>query len=301
MYIVFNKEEGGDYLKHILESILRFFCVVFGLILLSAFVGLFTKGIQLNIGMYLDNIIQIIQGLTSPQNIVFIGPTGFEYSIFIDFWDNYFYSMILFLTALLISIVIGIFITYLTILLPQKSNQFIVKIVSLLESLPDLLIIIIIQLAVLFYYKRTGTLLFSTAGTSQNKTYFLPMISLSLIPAVMVFKVILYLANEELEKTYILLAKSKGFNSSELFFSHVLRNIAPNIIIHSKSIILILLSSMVVFEKLFNINGIFSFIIAYPNPDIIAFTLIMIYIPIFILYTLVTKIIYKQTGQRLEW
>lgn len=288
-------------MKYILESFLRFFCVVIGLILLSAFVGLFTKGTQLSMGVYKDNLIQIIQGLTRPQNIVFIGPTGFEYSIFIDFWDNYFYSLILFLTALLISIVIGIVVSFLTTLLPQNSNQFIGKAVSLLESIPDLLIIIILQFAVLFYYKQTGVLLFSTAGTSQNKTYFLPIIALSLIPAIMVFKVIFYLVNEEMQKSYVLLAKSKGFNNSRIFFSHVLRNIAPNIIIHSKSIILILLSSMVVFEKLFNIHGIFSYIIAYPNPDIIAFTLIMIYVPVFLIYTVIIKIIYKQTGQRLEW
>ncbi|MER2170183.1 MAG: ABC transporter permease subunit [Psychrobacillus psychrodurans] len=288
-------------MKYILDSFLRFFCVVIGLILLSAFAGLFTMGTQLSMGDYKDNLIQIIQGLTRPQNIVFIGPTGFEYSIFIDFWDNYFYSLILFLTALLISIVMGIIVSFLTTLLPQKSNQFIGKTVSLLESIPDLLIIIILQFAVLFYYKQTGVLLFSTAGTSQNKTYLLPIISLSLIPAIMVFKVIFYLVNEEMQKSYVLLAKGKGFNTFQIFFSHVLRNIAPNIIIHSKSIILILLSSMVVFEKLFNINGIFSYIIAYPNPDIIAFTLIMIYVPVFLIYTVIMKIIYKQTGQRLEW
>lgn len=285
----------------ILGNILRFVCVVIGLILLSAFVGLFKEGIQLDIGVYMENLKQIIQALTSPQNIVFVGPTGFEYSIFIHFWDNYFYSMTLFLTALLITITIGIFIAYLTSLLPQKSNQLIVKTVSLLESLPDLFIIIIIQFAVLFYYKQTGTLLFSTAGTAQSRTYFLPIIALALIPTVMVFKVILYLVNEEMEKTYVHLAKSKGFNGTKIFFTHVLRNIAPNIIIHSKSIILILLSSMVVFERLFNINGIFSYLITYPNPDIIAFTLILIYLPIFIAYTLIIKIIYKQTGQRLEW
>lgn len=288
-------------MKHVLESIVRFCCVVIGLILLSAFVGLFTKEIQLDIGQYMEVVLQVTKSLLSPQNLVFIGPTGFEYSIFINFWDYYFYSMILFLTALLISVLIGVFIAYLTTLLPQKINQFIIKTVSLLESLPDIFIIVIIQLTVIFYYKQTGTLLFSTASTSQNKSYLLPIITLALIPAIMVFRVILYLVNEELKKNYIQLAKSKGFNRSEIFFSHILRNIAPTIIIHSKSIIIILLSSMVIVERLFNINGIFSYIITYPNPDIIAFTLIMIYVPIFIIYTFVTKIIYKQTGQRLEW
>ena len=208
-------------MKYVLESIFRFFCVVIGIVLLSAFVGLFTNGIQLDMGIYIDNIIHITQSLIQPQDLSFIGPTGFEYSIFINFWDYYFYSIILFLTAFLISVLFGIFMTYLTTLIPQRTNQFIIKTVSLLESLPDLLIIITLQLAAIFYFKQTGTLLFSTASTSQNKTFFLPIITLALIPAVMVFKVILYLVNEEMQKTYVHLAKSKGFNKSHIFFSHM--------------------------------------------------------------------------------
>jgi peptide/nickel transport system permease protein len=113
--------------------------------------------------------------------------------------------------------------------------------------------------------------------------------------------VILYLVNDELEKTYVQLAKGKGFTRTHIFFKHVLRNIAPTIIIHSKSVILIILSSMVIFEKLFNIYGIFTFITEYQKPEIIAFSLIMIYLPFFIVYTSLTGFIFKKTGQRLEW
>lgn len=285
----------------ILNHILRFLCVVIGLVLLSAFVGLFMNGIQLDMGLYIESVVHITYALAMPQNLVFIGPTGFEYSIFTNFWDYYFYSIIIFLTALLISMIIGVFISYLTTLLPKKANLLVVKIASLLESIPDLFIIIVIQFCALYYYKQTGTKLFSIIGTSQNKTYLLPIIALALIPSLMIFKVILYLVNEEMEKAYVHLAKSKGFNRTHIFFIHVLRNIAPSIIIHSKSVILILLSSMVIFEKLFNIYGIFTFITKYSEPEIIAFTLVMIYLPIFIVYTFLTEFIFKKTGKRLEW
>ncbi|WP_419960297.1 ABC transporter permease subunit [Psychrobacillus sp. BM2] len=285
----------------ILGNILRLICVVIGLVLVSAFVGLFMNGVQLDMGLYIDSVIHIIYALIHPRNLVFIGPTGFEYSIFINFWDYYFYSITIFLTALLISMFIAVLISYVTTLLPKKINLFIVKIASLLESIPDLLIIIVIQFCALYYYKQTGTKLFSIIGTSQDKTYFLPIIALSLIPSLMIFKVILYLVNDELEKAYVHFAKNKGFSRTHIFFSHVLRNITPSIIIHSKSVILILLSSMVIFEKLFNIYGIFTFITKYSQPEIIAFTLVMIYLPIFIVYTLLTEVIFRKTGQRLEW
>ena len=279
----------------------RFIYVVIGIILISAFVGLFTDGIQLEFTLFVDNVLHIVKSLIFPENLLILGATNRQYSIFINFWDYYVYSLIIFLAALCISIIIGLFITYLTILLPQKLNDGVSKIISLLESLPDLFIIIIIQFSVIYYFKQTGTLLFPVAGSSQNNTYLLPIFTLALIPSFMIYRINLHLVNEEWKKPYIDLAKSKGFNKSYIFFSHVLRNVVPSLFSHSKTIVLYLLSSMVIFEKLFNIYGIFTFITSYPNPNVIAFTLIMFFLPVFILYALITTLIEKNTGQRLEW
>lgn len=239
--------------------------------------------------------------LIFPTNLSVIGPTGMEYSIFLQFWDYYLYSLILFLSALLLSLSAGIVLAYLTTLLPEKRFQFVAKLLSLLESLPDLFIIIVIQFGVLSYFQQTGILLFPVASTGQNQSYILPILALTLIPTLMIYKVILFLVHDELAKPYVNLAKSKGFTQSYIFFQHLLRNILPSIFTHSKSITLILLSSMVIFERIFNINGIFTYIITYPQPNIIAFTLILFYLPIFLCYALATLLIEKFTGQRLEW
>lgn len=288
-------------LSVIWDNVCRFICVVIGLILLSAFVGLFTNGLPLNLTSYIDIVLLIIKSLIFPQLIEFTGPTGFEYSIFTNFWDFYLYSAYIFLAALFFSMMIGIVVAYLTTLLPKKINLFTIKMAALLESLPDLFIIIVIQFSVLFYFKQTGIQLFSTIATAQNRSYLLPVVALTLIPALMIYKVVLFLVNEEMEKSYIHLARGIGFDKTQLFFTYVLRNITPSIVLQSKSVIIILLSSMVIFEKLFNINGIFTFIISYPEPEIIAFSLIMIYLPIFIVYTFLIESIYRKTGQRLEW
>lgn len=283
------------------DILLRFFYVALGLIFLSAFVGLFTEGIQLDSGLFLSNIMGILESFASPGQLSVIGPNGKEYTIFLQFWDHYFYSLVIFLSAFLLALGMGVLLAYFTTYLPEKRFNSVSKTVSLLESLPDLFIIIVIQFGVLFYFKQTGTLLFPVASTGQNKSYVLPVLALALIPSLMVYKVILFLVRDELGKSYVNLAKSKGITKSTLFFRHILRNITPSIFSHSKSILLLLLSSMVIFEQIFNINGIFTFIITYPEPNIIAFTLILFYLPIFLLYALVTLIIGKTTGQRLEW
>lgn len=299
MYIFGLCVNGGIFMSSTFTVLTRFLFVVIGIILISAFVGLFTNGIQLDAILFLENILHIVKSLVFPENLLILGPTNRQYSIFINFWDYYFYSLIIFLSSICISIIIGLFITYVTILLPQKLNEGVSKIISLLESLPDLFIIIVIQFTVIYYFQQTGTLLFPVAGSSQNNTYFLPIFSLALIPSFMIYRINLHLVNEEWKKPYIELAKSKGFNKSYIFFSHVLRNIVPSLFSHSKTIVLYLLSSMVIFEKLFNVYGIFTFITSYPNPNVIAFTLIMFFLPVFILYALITTLIEKNTGQRL--
>jgi len=301
MYIFGSFVDGGIFMSSTFTVLTRFLYVVIGIILISAFVGLFANGIKLDAILFLNNIFHIVKSLAFPENLLILGPTNRQYSIFINFWDYYFYSLIIFLTSLCISIIIGLFITYVTVLLPQKLNEGVSKIISFLESLPDLFIIIVIQFTVIYYFQQTGILLFPVAGSSQNNTYFLPIFSLALIPSFMIYRINLHLVNEEWKKPYIELAKSKGFNKSYIFFSHVLRNIVPSLFSHSKTIVLYLLSSMVIFEKLFNIYGIFTFITSYPNPNVIAFTLIMFFLPVFILYALITTLIEKNTGQRLEW
>lgn len=285
----------------IVDILLRFVYVAIGLILLSAFVGLFTQGIHLDAGLFVAHVTGILESLITPSNLSVVGLNGKEYSIFLQFWEYYYYSLTIFLCAFLLALLTGVLLAYATTLLPEKRFNAVSKTLSLLEALPDLFIIIVIQFGVLYYFKQTGTLLFPVASTGQNKSYILPVLALTLIPTLMVYKVILFLVRDELGKTYVNLAKSKGFTHSYIFFHHILRNVAPSIFSHSKSILLLLLSSMVIFERIFNINGIFTYIITYPEPNVIAFTLILFYLPIFLLYALVTLIIGKTTGQRLEW
>lgn len=268
---------------------------------MSATVSLFIDGFSLSFSLFLDNLWVILKSFVIPKELTVTGPTGHEYSIFTSFWDYYSYSIVLFLSAFILSIFIGITLTYLALMLPKNGRKLITKVASLLEALPDLFIIMVIQLVVIFVYEQTNVMLFPVAGTGINRSYFLPIVGLALIPTLMIFKIIFFLAMEESEKEYVLLAKSKGFNGTAIFYSHILRNILPSVFTHSKSILLLLLSSLVIFELVFNIYGIITYILTYPEPNVIAFCLIMFYIPIFLIYAVLTMIIEKITGQKLEW
>lgn len=279
----------------------KFFLVAVGLILLSAFTGLFRDSPQLQFGLYIENVFYIIQSLITPELLTVTAENGHEYQIFESFWPLYTYSLLIFLPALFLSILFSILLSYFTILLPEKIRFRLTQAAALLESTPDLLIILVIQATILAVLEDTGILLFSVAATAQNPSYFLPIFALSLIPALMFYKITLFLVNDELKKSYVDLAKGKGFSTSTIFFKHIFRNITPSLFSHSKSILLILLSSMFVFERLFNISGLFTYLIRYPEPNVVAFALILFYVPVFLLYIVFSEVIARTTGQRLEW
>jgi len=288
-------------MKGLFDAVVKFLFLMMGLILISAFVGMFSNGIDSRFIKFVENIKMISLSLVNPSSLVVMGPTGFEYSIFPQFWGYYLYSVTILILALILSIILGILLTYIVLILPDRARRLITSISSLFESTPDLLIIMAIQFAILLFYKKTGILLFSIAGTSQTRTYVIPILVLSLIPAIMIFRVILLLSMDEMEKQYVDLVRSKGYGKSFIYFVHVLRNITPSIFTHSKSIIFFMLSSMVIFERLFNINGIITFILRFPEPNVIAFTLIFISLPIFSLYAFLSMFTERKTGYRLEW
>ncbi|RDI45530.1 ABC transporter permease subunit [Falsibacillus pallidus] len=171
---------------------------------------------------------------------------------------------------------------------------------SVFESLPDIFTLVVLQLVVIKYFEATGILLFPVAGSFGEQPYVLPILILAIIPSIQMFSIIHLFVKDELSKPYITLAKSKGYTRTYIFFIHLIRNIIPNIFNHSKSVILLLLSSLIVLERLFNLQGLNTYLFTYPEPNIIAFSLIMLYLPIFGFYLLINGVTVWKTGQRVE-
>lgn len=217
--------------------------------------------------------------------------------MFPAFWEPYFYSVTIFICAFLLSIMMGILLAYLTHLLPAAWSTLIIRATNLLESTPDIFILIVIQYTVIFILKETGVLLFPIVG-SQEKVFLIPILTLSILPTIMLFRTTYLLVKDEYGKPYVDLIKSRGMSKHFIFFIHILRNITFSLLNHSKSITLFLLSSLIVFERLFNIYGITHFILSFSQMDVICFSLILFYLPVFLLLILIRLIIDKKTGQK---
>lgn len=284
-------------LKSIGSMVLKFVFVLFGIILLTGLIGLFNEGVNLSLKQYMLNIVEISTSLVHSESMTITNESNNSYPMFPAFWEPYFYSVSIFLSAFLLSILIGIFLAYLTHLLPSGWSTFILRATNLLESTPDIFILIVIQYSVIFILKETGVLLFPIVG-SQEKVYFVPIVTLSILPTIMLFRIIYLLVSDEYGKPYVDLIKSRGMSKHSIFFIHVLRNISFSLLNHSKSIILFLLSSLIVFERLFNIYGITHFILSFSQMDVICFSLIMFYLPVFVLLILIRLFVDWKTGQK---
>lgn len=222
--------------------------------------------------------------------------TNKKYSVFPVFWEYYSYSMKIFLTSLVVSIAGGVLLTYVTSFFSKKVVRKISHVLSLLEALPDIFVIFVVQFFIIWFFKKTDILLYPIAGGFEE-VYFVPILVLSLLPTLFFFKVSLFMTMEEYEQLYVEFATSKGLQSNTLFLKHIFRNAIIGIMSHSKAIIWIMLSNMIILERLFNISGITKYILTYNQTDVIALSLILFYIPVFLIMLVSKIMIHRTTGK----
>ncbi|MCA1057044.1 ABC transporter permease subunit [Rossellomorea aquimaris] len=199
-------------------------------------------------------------------------------------WEPYVYSLQVLGGALAIGLVLGLLLTVITIYLPRWLSAPIKKLLNLLETVPDLMFAFMLQLFIVFIYKKFGFELMQFTELGDEKIYLAPMITLSVIPMISFFRILLLITEEELLKPHIEFAQSKGLSKGRILFSHVMKNISPSLFYHGKIIIWGMLSSLFVIETIFNMRGITYYIVQDFRPMVIAISLILIFTPFFVVY-----------------
>lgn len=260
---------------------------------------MFTNGIHPSVHQFFTHLKEMLLFFINPSQNLQHPLTLENFNLLPSFWSFYFYSVVIFITAFILSLIFGLLLTTIALYLSPKILKKLEYITSLLEAVPDILVIALIQFIVIQFYKQTNILLFPIAGAFE-RAYFLPILILSVLPTIHFFKLSLHLVRDEEIKQYVEFVSSKGFNSRYILNKHILRNVLVSLFNHSKSIIWFMLANLVMLEWLFNIYGITQFIFTYPTKEVLAWSLILFYLPIFIIL-FVTKILFKKfTGQQVE-
>lgn len=249
------------------------------LILIGASPALF-HNLTLNIDTYLFTVFDLTIRIFTLNNLTINGEPLFPIVV-----NRYMYSMRILGLGILVAFLISSINAYITLLFFRKRLRFIKKALDVLEAIPDLMIIVLLQMFVIMVFKTTGIKIAQvvTVG-SENQTTLLPVLSISIPISFFLTKVIIHYVQEELQKNYIILAKSMGFSYFYILNIHVLRNIANALFGISKTIVWSMVSTMMVVEYLFNINGLLSLIFSVSSYEVFIISCILIFIPFFILY-----------------
>jgi peptide/nickel transport system permease protein len=103
---------------------------------------------------------------------------------------------------------------------------------------------------------------------------------------------------EEFNKPYIDTAKSKGIRRFRILWRHVLPNTLLSVLHQSRNILWLMLSNLLMVEFIFNIYGITSLARINGSPAIFTISMILLFVPIFLVFTVMRIAAYKWAGEK---
>ncbi|TCP32234.1 peptide/nickel transport system permease protein [Scopulibacillus darangshiensis] len=278
---------------------LKFVLICIGLLLIGSVPSLF-DGMTPDFPVYFQSIVQVLKDLFHPFSLTY-NLVGTERPLLPALYEGWKTSMLLLLPSFIIALAISLILTYLTMLLPNKIRRSIKFVLFVLESMPDVLVIGIFQLTVIWIYQKTGVLFFNIASFGEENAIGLPIIALTLLPIVLFYRMMVLDAENEATKPYVELAQSKGLQRHKILIVHISRNALISIFSHSKLSLWFMLSNLLVVEFLFNIEGILNFLM--DNTEALFFTmgLFMLFLPIFLIFSIGELLIEWFTRQKVDF
>ncbi|XXM71583.1 ABC transporter permease subunit [Lysinibacillus sphaericus] len=271
------------YLKFPLKFMFYYFLGLIGIIAISAAPeSMRVRGVYNFIG-YSEEAVKFFIAFWDKDNWSYTYKGNTEH--FMDMlWEPYLYSLKVLGSALATGLVLALILTVFTVFLPRWMTSPIKKLLNFLETVPDLMFAFLLQLSIVYIFKRFGFVFMQFTELGEEKIYLAPIITLSIIPMISFFRILILITEEELLKPHIEFAKSKGMSKWKILLSHVFKNISPSLFSHGKIIIWGMLSSLFVIEAIYNMRGITYYIVQDFRPMVIAIALLLIFTPFFVLY-----------------
>lgn len=154
-------------------------------------------------------------------------------------------------------------------------------------SLPDILIIAIVQFIAIYLFHNDIAIFGSgpipTIGDESLRNIIYPIISISILPAAYISRIVAIEIEDSFTKPYILAARGKGCSKYYIIMHHMMKNIFYAILSGFPTVIGIMFSSLIIIERLFVYRGIGFYLIYFytsgtlqPNEAGLAFTLFVV-------------------------
>ncbi|WP_377866755.1 ABC transporter permease subunit [Bacillus sp. R86525] len=279
-----------------MEVTIQFIISILGIICLGALPKLF-YGFELRASTYIKSLKEIFVNLMDISNFKYVGDKFLFPQLFVHYKE----TIVIFLAAFFISLFVAFCIVYVIMSSSPRIQHRIKSFLIFLESIPDILLILGSQILVIWFFKQTGFLPFQIAAIGGESIRGLPIFCLSIPTTILFVKMLVLRFENELEKDYVLFAKAKGLNRFHILNRHILRNVLLSTLFFAKTNVFFMLSNLYIIEWIFNTGGIFMFLKSYEGIRVEVFivSVLLIYIPIFILFKLFHYLIPAAMKERL--
>ncbi|PGW52484.1 peptide ABC transporter permease [Bacillus thuringiensis] len=274
---------------------LQLVAAILCIICLGALPRLF-KGLQIDLIGFWNTIVFLGGKILQPGEITY----GFRDSrkLFPQIWIHYFEMMIVFLSAFLLSLLIAYILVVWVLQRSHMKQKMWNGVFLTLESIPDILLILLSQLLVVIVFQKTGFMPIKLAGLGEERVRLLPIICLTIPTTLLFIKLLLLRFKEEMEKDYSIFAKSKGLSLQHILTHHVSRNVLLTTIYYAKTNILFMLSNLYIIEWIFNTYGMFVFVKENSKLEIFTVSLVILYVPLFILFRILHTLLQNVIRER---
>ncbi|WP_395761184.1 ABC transporter permease subunit [Bacillus sp. 3G2] len=279
-----------------MEVTVQFIISILGIICLGALPKLF-YGFELHASEYIQSLKEVFVNLMDISNFQYVRGKFLFPQLFVHYKE----TIVIFLAAFFISLFVAFCIVYVIMSSSPRIQHRIKSFLIFLESIPDILLILVSQILVVWFFKQTGFLPFQIASIGGESIRGLPIFCLSIPTTILFVKMLVLRFENELEKDYVLFAKAKGLNRFHILNRHVLRNVLLSTLFFAKTNIFFMLSNLYIIEWIFNTGGIFMFLKSYESIRVEVFivSVLLIYIPIFIVFKLFHYLIPAAMKERL--
>lgn len=138
-----------------MEMTIQFIISILGIIFLGALPKLF-YGFELHVSEYIKSLKEVFLNLMDLSNLQYVRDKFLFPQLFIHYKE----TIVIFLAAFFISLFVAFCIVYMIMSSSPRIQHRIKSFLIFLESIPDILLILVSQILVIWFFKQTGFYLF---------------------------------------------------------------------------------------------------------------------------------------------
>ncbi|MGE0981683.1 ABC transporter permease subunit [Bacillus sp. Ab-1751] len=274
------------------EKMIEFLICIVVIIIMSYLPFIFLKGNTLSFFAYL-------QQLCSPADILYFNRTLMRQVPFLEnILDPYVYSLIILAASTCLAILFSTCLSFFYLLSSSRIRKGIERCLIFIESIPDLLLIFVLQLFFVWVFKQTGLNIVNIYAMNDKQVYFLPILCMTIVPMLHFFRIMVLFLLDEKNKPYVEFARAKGLSNRYILYVHLFRNVMYHLLNHLQSIFLFMISSLLMVEAAFNIHGYMSFLVkpGALTPLTMAWWTLLLFTPFYLIFITVHYQVNRITG-----